>query len=113
MKRLAAVLLAALVAGALTTSALAGAPPVKHARVDDLNFTLSPGVLHIKHGTKVVWTWTDLGGVSHNIAVLRGPVKFRSKFQAKGTFSHVFNRKGTYLLHCTIHPFMTEKVIVK
>jgi plastocyanin len=113
MRRLLAVIVAAVLVAGLATSAVAGTAPVKNAKVNDLNMAFAPGKLTVKKGTKVVWKWVNLAGIKHDVAVAKGPAKFKSKLIAKGTFSHLFTRKGTYLLHCTIHPWMTETVVVK
>ena len=51
-------------------------------------------------------------GRGHNFSVRHGSVKFQSPTQTSGTYSHVFTHKGTYVLRCTIHPFMKETVKV-
>jgi len=106
-------LLAAVLAMALTATALAAARPVKHAKLDVDGFSFKPATLHVKKGTKVVWKWVDGSDIGHNIWVRRGPVKFHSRTMHSGTYSHVFTKAGTYFLYCRIHPWMTEKVVVK
>lgn len=113
MRKLVAIMLSALLAAVLATSALAGSPPVKTAKLNDDGFSFAPGKLTVRKGTKVVWKWVNGSDIQHDVAVAKGPLKFRSKLQAKGTFSHLFAKKGTYVLHCTIHPFMKETVVVK
>jgi plastocyanin len=104
---------AAVLVVALAAPALASAPPVKHAKLDVDQFLFSPGTMHIKKGTKVVWKWVDGTDQKHNISVRRGPVKFHSRTKASGIFTHIFTKRGTYHLYCTLHPFMTETVVVK
>jgi len=70
-----------------------------------------PGRLTIDKGTKVTWNWK--GYLNHNVHVKSGPSKFHSPPQVQGSFSHVFNRRGTYHLYCTIHPNMKETIVVK
>jgi hypothetical protein len=41
----------------------------------------------------------------------RGPVRFHSPTQVRGTFSHVFTTKGTYTLYCTLHPLQMRETI--
>jgi plastocyanin len=69
-----------------------------------------PKKLTIGKGTRVTWKWT--GVLNHNVVVNRGPAKFSSRVQAQGSFSHVFSRKGTYALVCTVHPHMDMTVTV-
>jgi plastocyanin len=80
------------------------------AKVSDSYF--KPGKITINKGTKVQWKW--VGYRDHNVTVRSGPVRFHSKSQAQGTYSHSFTRKGTYNLVCTLHPKqMKETVVVK
>jgi plastocyanin len=65
----------------------------------------------IRKGGRVTWTW--VGQLTHNVAVVSGPAKFRSRKQVRGTYSHIFTKAGTYHLECTIHPFMKMTVVVK
>jgi plastocyanin len=67
--------------------------------------------LTVGDGTRVVWRWT--GVLNHNVTVQNGPVRFHSRTQAVGTFSHVFSRPGTYTLYCTIHKYMKMTVVVR
>ncbi|HEY5431026.1 MAG TPA: plastocyanin/azurin family copper-binding protein, partial [Solirubrobacteraceae bacterium] len=67
--------------------------------------------LTVGRGARVTWRWA--GVLNHNVTVKSGPATFRSRTQARGTFSHVFSRAGTYTLYCTIHPFMKMTVVVR
>lgn len=70
-----------------------------------------PKTLTVNRGTRVTWRW---GGVlKHNVVVRRGPSFFSSRTQVRGTFSHVFTRRGTYALVCTVHPKMKMTVVVR
>ena len=113
MRKLLTLITAALLTAALATSALAGTAPVKSAQVNDGGYSFAPHRLVIKKGTKVVWKWVNGSTVLHNVAVLKGQVKFHSALKASGTFTHLFNRRGAYVLHCTLHTFMKETVVVK
>ena len=65
----------------------------------------------VKKGTKVTWRWE--GKDMHNVAVTKGPVKFRSSFKSSGTYSKTVRTAGTYTIVCTIHqPDMTMKLRV-
>jgi plastocyanin len=65
----------------------------------------------INKGAKVTWTW--VGRLDHNVTVMSGPAKFHSRTLARGTFSHIFAKAGTYHLECTLHPNMKMTVVVK
>jgi plastocyanin len=89
-------------------SVAATTPKPKQVSVKDDFFTPRP--ITIKKGTKVVWTWK--GKRRHNVSEANG--KFGSSTKRKGTFSHTFKSKGTFLIFCTIHaPDMQMKVHVK
>jgi plastocyanin len=65
----------------------------------------------VKKGTTV--TWRFAGKEMHNVAVTKGPAKFRSSFKTSGTYSKRVTRTGTYTIVCTIHqPDMTMKLRV-
>jgi plastocyanin len=106
MRKLVVLVLSLAIVAALAVPALGSS--TKHVRVgDDLAF--HPRSLSIKKGTKVVWKWD--GGLVHNVTVIKGPVKFHSRDMMSGTYGHLFTKKGTYTLECTIHFFkMTIKV---
>jgi plastocyanin len=92
-----------------SVSALASAAP-KRATVGE--YFLRPGKLTISKGARVSWKWT--GYLRHNVTVRKGPVKFHSRTQVRGSYSHTFKRRGTYFLYCTLHPnVMKEKLVVK
>jgi plastocyanin len=108
MRKVVILVLTAAILALGAVSALAGSPPTQ-AKVGDI--FIRPGKITIKKGAKVTWKW--VGFLTHNVAVRRGPVKFRSRDQVRGSFSHVFNKKGTYYLFCTLHPLMKETVVVR
>jgi plastocyanin len=110
MKRLLAVLAAACVAAAALLAIPAFAA-TKTVSVKDSYF--APKTLTVRKGTTVKWVWRSTH-LPHNVAVKRGPQKFRSGAPKKGgSFSHRFTRAGTYLLHCEIHPGMTMTLKVR
>jgi plastocyanin len=57
--------------------------------------------LTVSKGAKVRWKWKGHG--LHNVTVVRGPVSFRSPTRRSGSYSHVFRRRGTYSILCTVH----------
>ena len=81
----------------------------KSAKIGDNYFR--PHKITINKGTTVTWNWK--GFLQHNVHVKKGPSKFHSRSQVAGTFSHVFTKRGTYHLYCTLHPFMTETIVVR
>ena len=108
MRKLWVLVATALLAAVLAVSALA-ATSTRSVKVGD-NF-FRPTDITIRAGTKVEWKWA--GVLVHNVTVRSGPVRFHSRTQVRGSFSHVFTKRGTYALVCTIHPSMTETVTVR
>jgi plastocyanin len=91
-------------ASSATGSAVAGQPTVT---IKDFKF--DPSTLQAKVGQTVTITnqdsvphdWTDKGGA------------FRSPTLDQGqSFSYTFQKAGTYNVYCSIHPFMTQTVVV-
>ena len=103
------VVIAVVVVGVLAGPASATAP-VETAKI--VNYAFRPGKLTIRKGTRVVWIWAG-GFVGHNVKVIKGPVKFQSRVKASGGYAHLFTRAGTYHLECTVHPSMTETIVVQ
>jgi amicyanin len=73
------------------------------------NFAFSPQVVAVKAGTTVRWTNSDSEAhtVTSNTAAFASPV-----LQPGASYSFTFTKPGTYSYYCTIHPFMTAKVVV-
>jgi plastocyanin len=112
-RRLALVALAGLLAVALSACGTSGATTTAPATdqggptvtIEDLAYT--PETLTVPAGATVTWVWRD-GAVAHDV---KGP-DFRSKVISEGTFSHRFDRPGTYDYVCTLHPNMTGVIEV-
>ena len=110
MRKLLAALLVAALSAVLVTQALAATRTVK---VGDDYFVRKGSVptVTVTKGTKV--TWRFAGKDMHNVAVTKGPVKFRSSFKSSGTYSKTVRTAGTYTIVCTIHqPDMKMKLRV-
>ena len=110
MRKLLVALLVAAASAVLAVPALAATRSVK---VADDYFVRKGSVptVTVSKGTKVTWRWS--GRDLHNVAVTRGPVRFRSSFKDSGTYSKTVRTAGTYTIVCTIHqPDMTMKLRV-
>ena len=106
-KYLAAGAATAVAAGALAIPAFAA---TKTVQVKDDVFVAKS--ITVKKGTTVKWVWK--GKAPHNVKVTKGPAKFASSTQTKGTYSKKLTKKGTYTLVCTIHaPGMKMTIKVK
>ena len=110
MRKLLVATLIAAASAVLATQALAATRSVK---VADDYFVRKGSVptVTVKKGTKVTWRWA--GKEMHNVAVTKGPVKFRSSYKDSGTFSRTLRTTGTYTIVCSIHqPGMKMKLRV-
>ena len=72
-------------------------------------FAFNPGTLTVASGQMVTWTNGDT--IPHTItsdngAWDSGPV------QPGASFTHTFDRPGTFAYHCSIHPFMHGTAVV-
>ena len=110
MRKLLVMMSIAALSAVLAVPALAATRSVK---VADDYFVRKGSVptVTVTKGTKVTWRWS--GKDLHNLAVTKGPVKFRSSFKSSGTYSKTVRRVGTYTIVCTIHqPEMKMKLRV-
>jgi amicyanin len=78
-------------------------------------FAFSPDTLTIKVGTTV--TWTNRTTAPHTVTSDDG-TSFDSGISnpiapSGGTYSHTFNKAGTFAYHCMIHPVMKAMIIVQ
>jgi plastocyanin len=70
----------------------------------------APARIEIATGTAVVWTNNDTRDhtvTDENDGLDSGII------EPGGSWRYVFNRAGTYAIHCTPHPFMTALVVVR
>ena len=106
-------LVAVLIAAATAVLAVPALAATRSVKVGDDYFVRKGSVptVTVKKGTKVTWRWA--GTDMHNVAVTKGPVKFRSSYKSSGTFSKKLTRTGTYTIVCSIHqPDMRMKLRV-
>ena len=84
-------------------------PPEQQVTIHSYKFDAE--VLIVTVGTKV--TWTNKDEVPHS--VMSADKRFTSSpaLDTGDKYSYVFTTPGTYEYFCSLHPFMTGKVIVK
>ena len=108
-----AILLGGLVATAVLFAAGPRAPLADAAhsaaiQIDDFHY--SPPTLVVAPGTTVTWKNDD--DSPHTVREKDG--KFKSApLDTDDTFSQTFTAPGEYEYFCSIHPYMTGKVVVK
>lgn len=95
---------------AAAASPVAAAPAAPHTvAVDIKNFMFMPMTVTIAEGDTVAWTNRDQ--IPHTVAEKNK--LFRSGALDTGdTYSHTFDKAGTYDYFCTLHPQMFAHVIV-
>jgi plastocyanin len=109
-----ALLLGALGATAALLPVLPQAPAADAAgnsagiQIDDFHY--SPPMLVVAPGTTVIWKNDD--DSPHSVHEKDG--KFKSAaLDTDDTFSQTFTAAGEYDYFCSIHPYMTGKIVVK
>jgi plastocyanin len=88
--------------------AAAAAPVTGVTRVAAKDSRFTPPAIQVAAGTAVTWSFED-GFVPHDVA---GDGWRSGDPQRKGTFTHSFDRPGTYTYRCTLHDGMTGRVVV-
>jgi plastocyanin len=107
-----ALLLGALGAAALvaTASRAPSADVARSATIQIDNFHYSPPTLVVAPGTTITWKNDD--DSPHSVREKDG--KFKSAaLDTDDTFSQTFAAPGEYDYFCSIHPYMTGKIVVK
>jgi plastocyanin len=102
---------ALIIAAVLAVPALAG----KTIKIGD-NYFVKPGGATVTVSNHSTVKWINKGHNTHNVFVLKGPVKFHSGSTiAPGkSFSHKLTKRGTYTIICTIHGTRQKlKLVVK
>jgi plastocyanin len=113
LRRAAAVLAVATALAACSSGSGSGggqnaAPVTGVTEVSMHNLKFDPPAIQVPVGTTVTWRFTD-GSVPHNV---KGD-GLSSPTQSRGTFTHKFDRAGTFQYRCTLHAAMTGEVVVK
>ncbi|MGI9145825.1 MAG: cupredoxin domain-containing protein [Chloroflexota bacterium] len=108
-------LVAGVAAGALlmtTSSAFAGAEMTSVNIVEprlEAKWGFAPGTLRVRPGTWI--TWSNAGQDPHTVTASDGSFDSGNLDPSEG-FSWLFADAGTFQYTCTLHPWMTGKVIV-
>jgi plastocyanin len=106
--------LASLLVAAMPETLFAGDTAVQagaqSAAIQIDNFHYTPPSLVVEPGTTV--TWTNADDSPHTVREKDG--KFKSAaLDTDDTFSQTFAAPGEYEYFCSIHPYMTGKIVVK
>jgi plastocyanin len=103
-------LLVAATPGVLSAGDMAVQAGAQAAAIQIDNFHYTPPSLVVAPGTTV--TWTNADDSPHTVREKDG--KFKSAaLDTDDTFSQTFAAPGEYEYFCSIHPYMTGKIVVK
>src|SRR5215471_7367815 len=80
------------------------------AKVSIANFTFEPAEITIAAGETVTWINND--GAPHGLEYSDG-AKGTDLLLPGASFSRQFDRPGTYDYNCSVHPYMTGRVVVR
>jgi plastocyanin len=80
------------------------------AKVSIANFAFTPGAITIAPGESVTWTNDD--GAPHGLEFHDGGAG-TDLLLPGASFSRRFDRPGVYDYNCSVHPYMTGRVIVR
>ncbi len=92
--------------------ALAARPArAAEARVTIDNFVFTPATLTIPSATSV--TWANHDDIPHSVVSANRPPDFKSPvLDTDESFARVFDKPGTYLYFCGLHPHMKGTIVV-
>ena len=80
------------------------------AKVSIVNFAFTPGEVTIAPGESVTWTNDD--GAPHGLEFHDG-AEGTDLLLPGASFSRRFDKPGTYDYNCSVHPYMTGRVVVR
>jgi YVTN family beta-propeller protein len=86
------------------------APAKREAKISISNFTFVPAQITIAPGDTVLWSNDD--GAPHGLEYRDGAEGTDLLLPGK-SFSRRFDKPGSYDYNCSVHPYMTGRVIVR
>ena len=82
----------------------------KAAKVSIIDFQFTPAEITIAPGESVTWTNND--GAPHGLEYHDGSAG-NDLLLPGASYSHRFDKPGAYDYNCSIHPYMTGRVMVR
>jgi plastocyanin len=102
----------ALIPMALSTRyVVAAEKPAKGMEVKIDNFSFGPPNLTVHAGTEV--TWVNRDDIPHSVSSDDMTTFHSRALDTDESWSHKFDKPGTYKYFCSIHPKMTGTVVVE
>lgn len=101
----------AALAGVLAAASVSAAPsPASQVEVTIENYHFVPAALKIPVGSSI--TWTNKDDDVHTVMDAAG--EFRSGALDEGqSYRYTFTKAGVYRIACSLHPQMSESVVVE
>jgi len=75
-----------------------------------VNFAFAPPTITVHAGGAV--TWTNADDDPHTVVADGGAFK-SAALDTGDSFRQVFATPGTYVYHCSLHPYMVGKIVVQ
>ncbi|MGE5625764.1 MAG: plastocyanin/azurin family copper-binding protein [Bacillota bacterium] len=111
MRKILSLMILTAVMGALVAGAVRAADaPAKGPEIGILNYKFDPDTVTVTAGTTV--TWVNKDDVPHTIASSDKRFTSSGGLDKGDSYSYTFNTPGTFAYYCSIHPFMTAKIVV-
>jgi len=85
-------------------------PAANTSAVSISNFKFGPAAITVKVGATVTWTNTD--DEAHTVFFSYDGSRSPILVNSANIYHKTFSTAGTFVYHCTIHPFMTGTVVV-
>ena len=85
---------------------------ISQVKIVEVNgkYAFDPATLAVKKGTQVLWT--NISDAPHTVTSNTGAFQTPNTITEKQTFRFTFTTAGTFLYHCTVHPYMKATIIV-
>jgi plastocyanin len=93
-----------------STMAHAATAANEGVKVSIANFSFAPAEVTIAPGESITWTNDD--GAPHGLEFHDG-APGTDLLLPRASFSRRFDRPGTYDYNCSVHPYMTGRVVVR
>ncbi|HLW73886.1 MAG TPA: cupredoxin family copper-binding protein [Gammaproteobacteria bacterium] len=113
MKKTISILMLAAVTAAVVIGSVRAAEPAAPAagpQIGIMNYKFDPATLTVPAGTTV--TWANHDEVPHTVASSDKRFTSSGALDTGDSYSYKFTTPGTYGYYCTLHPFMTGKIVV-
>ena len=110
MKKMISIMMLAAAVAIGSVKVAESAAPMAGPQIGILNYKFDPDTLTVPAGTTV--TWVNHDEVPHTIASSDKRFTSSGALDTGDKYSYTFTTPGSYAYFCTLHPFMTGKIVV-